>query len=713
MRLKKLTLKNFGRHRNRTIEFHPGLNAITGPNGSGKSTTFFATHWLLTGDNLAPGVKAENVCDKAPEEEMSFGELEFEHNGNDYTVRRYLRPESKKATLESPALTKKVLGDKAVTEQLLAILEVDAKVLRTYSIVQQGELFAFLSADPGDRAKLFQRLFGTERCAEIFKQLGLHKSTIKLPSLVDTDKLLADQVAASQLHNQLKQQLDAMEPQASLLQRRDVYQNQIRQEHERQRLQQQLQARKSEHQPLVNNLNTANDQLRIANDANLVATGEANATSTVAATAKLALQQWQQYNMATNRQAQQQAQLTEWQTWLSQLERPTQQLPPDAQLQLTALNQKIGELHYRTQEIRTRQATLGVYGKAVCPTCKQSTTDICKSDEQILTTTEQELSQQRQQLQVLTTTLNQWAAYEKQYSDLTQRIEQLASTIAATVLPVRPAESQLSYQASLTTADNAETVRLKTLSDLKAKQSQCDALGTQLTRLNENIAATESALAALLPYMVPVEQLTAAVQETEQKMTERSNAEGALAQAVATCNWLQKQLDEALAGRVEYDRCQRWLTVVSKLEEMYHYNGLPKVVAQAGLLQLEQSVNAFLGVLDADFTVKPTPDLLFDATFRDGLKLPARRLSFGQLVTLGLSFMLSVNFQFLGHLGILLVDEPTAWLDSQRVEALLPMLIRLRDAAAARSLQVVIVTHEESLRPAFNNVIALPAITEA
>jgi DNA repair exonuclease SbcCD ATPase subunit len=94
------------------------------------------------------------------------------------------------------------------------------------------------------------------------------------------------------------------------------------------------------------------------------------------------------------------------------------------------------------------------------------------------------------------------------------------------------------------------------------------------------------------------------------------------------------------------------------------------------------------------------------ARFNDGRVQPAERLSSGQKVVMALSFRLAVNFMY-ADLGFLVLDEPTAYLDEHHIAGFEPVLGCLREFAASRGLQCLMVTHEQSLAPLFDSVLQL------
>jgi exonuclease SbcC len=110
-----------------------------------------------------------------------------------------------------------------------------------------------------------------------------------------------------------------------------------------------------------------------------------------------------------------------------------------------------------------------------------------------------------------------------------------------------------------------------------------------------------------------------------------------------------------------------------------------------------------------DFLIRAATDEspTFVAEFFDGRKQPAKRLSYGQKTVLALAFRVAVNALFADQIGLLALDEPTAYLDQQRIRALAPVLERLRELSTARGLQCLMVTHETSLSHLFESAVEL------
>ena len=164
------------------------------------------------------------------------------------------------------------------------------------------------------------------------------------------------------------------------------------------------------------------------------------------------------------------------------------------------------------------------------------------------------------------------------------------------------------------------------------------------------------------------------------------------------------------ASAAEGERVRRWVQHLGDVRAVLHRDSLPKVVAQHYLRELEIDTNAFLGVFDAPFRVETDAGLSFRALFHDGRDQPAGRLSGGEKVVLALAFRLSVNSMFAQDVGLLCLDEPTVGLDDHNLGCLRTALGRLKELSRARGLQVILVTHERSLGPLFDQVIDLSTV---
>ena len=82
MILKSLTLRNFRKFKNTTIEFPDGLTGVIGLNGAGKSTIFEAIAWVLYGAVAARTSSNEIKRQNSDTSDSCRIELEFIFENN-------------------------------------------------------------------------------------------------------------------------------------------------------------------------------------------------------------------------------------------------------------------------------------------------------------------------------------------------------------------------------------------------------------------------------------------------------------------------------------------------------------------------------------------------------------------------------------------------------------------------------------------------------
>lgn len=196
MRPIRLTMEAFGTYLNKTeIPFDEfgknGLVLITGSTGSGKTTIFDAITFALYGENSKDTVgngKRKDArtpemlrSDYAEPKVKTYVELEFEHNGEVYTIKRnpsYERPGYKTKIPHSVALTlpdgnvltstRDVDGDNGKIKEILGI---NVSQFRQIAMIAQGEFQKLLLASTDDRVELFRSIFDTYRFNDIQERI--------------------------------------------------------------------------------------------------------------------------------------------------------------------------------------------------------------------------------------------------------------------------------------------------------------------------------------------------------------------------------------------------------------------------------------------------------------------------------------------------------------------------------------------------------------
>ncbi len=157
MRVTHLYLRHYRVYEELDLDIPPGLVGIYGPNGSGKSTLLESFLWALWGVARTPkdevrtsGVNSDCVA-----------ELEFEHEGHLYLVRRTLSGVASTARAEAWADGSQVTeGVRDTGRYVHSVLGVDDDAFRASVFAEQRQLAAFSERRPQERRDLVLGLLG-------------------------------------------------------------------------------------------------------------------------------------------------------------------------------------------------------------------------------------------------------------------------------------------------------------------------------------------------------------------------------------------------------------------------------------------------------------------------------------------------------------------------------------------------------------------------
>jgi len=202
MRILRAELQAFGPFRERQVAHfdafrEDGLFLIGGRTGAGKSSVLDAIVFALY--DVPPRYEGETSrgvrSDFAELDEPTFVDLEFEHGGRTYRVRR--EPEWERPKKRGTGFTKKpakaelferdggqwrqtAAGPRDVGQALSEILPLTRDQFLQVMLLAQNRFQAFLNADHSDRQKLLRSLFNTrefQRIEEAAKRIASERST--------------------------------------------------------------------------------------------------------------------------------------------------------------------------------------------------------------------------------------------------------------------------------------------------------------------------------------------------------------------------------------------------------------------------------------------------------------------------------------------------------------------------------------------------------
>jgi exonuclease SbcC len=708
MLLLKLEVKNWVHHRQRTCEFTRGLVAILGENGSGKSSLFGAIRWLLTGENPNYGVKTDNISQYAKEGEPSFARLTFEHNGHTAVVTRHLLPDKEPATLLIDG--KEVArGEKGVTAEIEKLLGVDAKFISRFIIVGQTDIFSFIDDNQADTDKFFQRLFNTskaDKCQDVIGKVLLKAAPPEI--LKPSSQLLIEQSELQDKIDALDKQIATLPTLDSFLRAQEGDQATIQQWERRelaavelQGLNQQAQQHTKDIERYTGNLAEYEKDVAAFKDA---ISGKAESHRE----AKIALGHWANYKNIAAVKEKLQAQRVDIEKQRREFPEPPEPTGPS----FVQLRSQIDQASRDIQDAERFVTMFTEEGIAACPTCHTPSTQLA-----------QQVEEQRQHIKSLRATIDTLTIAADEQAE----VEHKRRKWEAMDNKLRALESQLDEsERNLTVVrppDVTEEELQQAVSDFEDFDGAQKELEPVIQHTRDQIAKLNGSLAAINDRRQQLSDLIKECKATQadahmaktrlsamrEQCTQRQTLEQQKAQLGFDLQRLVEQHAAVVKQENEAVKLRKWASMADTAREAL--KNAPRLVAQRNLQRLETAINELLQIFSVNFQVKVAGDgsPTFIAEFYDGRRQVAQRLSIGQKTVLALAFRVAVNAMFAEEIGLLALDEPTASLDQPRIQALAPVLEKLRDLSTAKGLQCLLVTHASSLSHLFESTIELEA----
>jgi exonuclease SbcC len=364
------------------------------------------------------------------------------------------------------------------------------------------------------------------------------------------------------------------------------------------------------------------------------------------------------------------------------------------------------------ENVRKFIATFAASDIANCPTCHTPTANLqdalakAKAD---LPELEQAFKSAKQKIADLNTAAAQRLVWEKAAAALTAEEKQLRASEQSFSDIAAPDASEEELKQVVVDYENLQKA-LKEIAPFSqaASERRAELSGT-LTAVNGQKHKLIDALKELLVTQTDADNAQNTLNELSQQFIQRQNLENEKAQLNIERARFNDKLTTAENDEKKANTLRQWSSVAEIARDAL--KAAPRLVAKRNLQRLETAINELLQVFGVDFLVKAATDdsPAFIAEFFDGRKQPAKRLSYGQKTVLALAFRVAVNALFADEIGLLALDEPTAYLDQQRIKALAPVLEKLRELSTARGLQCLLVTHETSLSHLFESAVELDA----
>ncbi len=710
MRCTQLTLANYGNHSFRVFDLTGGLTGIIGPNGSGKSHILGGLSYALTGTNPNAGVKVDNIYDQAPATAVSYVKLVFEHGAIRAVVTRNIRPSRPTATMIING-TETITGDTEVTARIEQILGVNSDIINDIVIVAQADIFGFIDKLPAKRAEQFQKLFQTERAAVLYKAINDHLRTVEIPTVGADPDLLRQTIQQQTIeHTGLLTALGKCRSHEVIQQTRDQYVSLLQNVAQRTKLEQSLQQLQTHCEQNVlaitqhEQLSQQYTQQRQAVQLSLTdVEGRAEEARVQLATLDIMQQQKATYDRTASRVAATQ----------QGIERFRQQVPvapANYVADLTPIRSANAERMTKLQNDR-RFVESFANGVAECPTCHTPSTSLANElaaaranipflESQVSTTLAliAACEQYDRAMSVYTSTLT---SNESQLATLQRDLQSLPVTAPITVNAAELQQVLVSKETLTKALRECDQLLAHTTTNVATYRGQLQAMQAQVLQLQTELSQMPLYDAATIA------QAQLAFNGLSDEAAYLRNLEANELSTRTRLAELQNQLKQYESVSAIAEKRREWCAFAGRVRDLFHKDAAPRFVAQRNLERLQTTINDVLAMFDTNFRVTADEGLSFQAQFVSGSKQPAERLSGGQKVILALAFRLALNLMFAENIGALYLDEPTSWLDEHHIRGFEPVMQRLREYAATRGLQTIIITHERGLAHLFDMVISL------
>jgi len=727
MMIKRVVLVNYCQHTHREIDITGNLVAIVGHNGVGKSNMLGALQFVLTGEQPDKN-KADLLHWGAKEGHVV---LEFDQDGKPGRIERSVS--SNKVTLEYDGET--TSGITNVAKEMETRLHMDKDLVKQAVFVRQTEVDKVISAktDKREREVTFQKLIGVD-AETIHKNLTdwLYNATKPVSydiQLTEANQRLGDTEARSfavaeevkKAEAELAEFGDVDESQSANLAKAIASASRVVQ------AQEELEACRKTRGARAMALSGATA------DANKAGADPGHDLATLAgqeavlqdelrkirahAAASLALKQAHAAYEATA--ATQHADV-------ATVERD-EAAADSAQTELASVRARKAQLEKAVSALDGTEANCPVCGKPLdsgtAERLRAELAELCTSESSLYGTLQDrrgKLAKDRADL----------AAWTQAIAVAQTRLESARSALSACEAPTlteerattvlakvqQEAKEQREYEARVAGHKRAVAdaeLALRVAEDAeRAAEERLKAFAAEAVKL-----CGEEASGTWKHALFVMESLVA---ETDKRRARHTELRMAVARVTATRDeivkslaTLQETVESLKKAQAEQDELAKRLKVAENVKDWFHYANGPRALVTQVLGVLTDDVNRFLGNFTAPFIVIPDQEQMgFRVQFTDGRDCPEEPpgtsvLSGGERVQLAVAFRLAIYAMFAGKLGLLSLDEPTAYLDDSNVDRFGVLLTKVRELARNMNTQVFMATHERAVIPHMDSVIDL------
>ena len=199
------------------------------------------------------------------------------------------------------------------------------------------------------------------------------------------------------------------------------------------------------------------------------------------------------------------------------------------------------------------------------------------------------------------------------------------------------------------------------------------------------------------------------VQQLRELQTLETNINNYKTSATVSRALIDKEISEVEQLAVKNEENKKLQVVSDQLETIrvaLHRDNVQQFIRAQGAAQINERLKEIVSVFNIPHEVYFTEDGLMK--FKDiesKTEHDFSSMSGGQKKLVALAYRLSLMRLFISGINICVLDEPTAFIDKDNIDAMKEAFLALNNFAKNKGLAIFIATHEERLYPIFNNII--------
>lgn len=701
MQIRRVRLTNVCQFSAADVQFASGMTGILGRNGFGKSNLLNMIYAAFTGDfSCNAGTKDLNIYGPVRDDKKAPSKIEVEFVIGKTTAQLTRALRGDKTRLVVGELDP-VYGDIAVTAEICRLLQVSVDMLSDHIFVRQGEIYrGVFDGRETERLKALQQLFQLDWAGTCYQALSRRLTSLPAAQTIDIELMDARIRTAEEDLQAIavqKQELPLSAPAAQ--QAITDAQAVVDAYNRRKELQSKLTMEAKQLQQLDADyaaLDTGLDNYPVTDTTSI--TTELDELRAV-------LTAWERYDdnvERCNAYARKTAQLAEL---------PAEPVPPDGYTPSDEITELIALNSCDMERTVLRQFDSGSTKK--CPTCCR---DVDEAFSKVLDKFRTRVTRADTLVAKLRQNLVRSKAYEREYATWEHTCKERTRAYQAhikqgapvmTLPPTTDRDDAVARSAQLREqlAEHNKIARERRaleaeLAELRGQAAQCRQVQQQHADELATIPVAEAS---------DLQHAQQDIQYCRQLLESHAVFQGRMNEARRNLQVCKTQREGArdIAAQQAVLAAQR--ARLEQLRGAVHPHALPRLFTQRYMHELTVEINQLLESFQVPFTVGIADGLTMFAQHANGTRDSVQRLSGGQKVVLALGFRVAVYRRFARHVGLLVLDEPTEYLDKENIDCLLTALDKVREMVDSDNMQCVVVTHESRLQGTFDKTLVLPA----